>query len=136
MCCTVISLTLGADCFCFKCVVQWAEVTTTCPMCKTNFTTLIHNVEAIDKYAQYKVEPKTKSSGFEIGIGGARRFRYRTTLMPGQPRAPLPSGEAGSSHGQEEGGAIERERRQMERRERRREAAQQMSNPASDERRQ
>ncbi|CAI8054548.1 E3 ubiquitin-protein ligase Topors [Geodia barretti] len=114
------------------CVVQWAEVTTTCPMCKTNFTTLIHNVEAIDKYAQYKVEPKTKSSGFEIGIGGARRFRYRTTLMPGQPRAASSSGGAGSSHSQEEGGATERER---ERRERREEAAQQMSNPASDERR-
>ena len=72
--------------------------------------------------------------------------------MPGEPRAPSSSREVGSTHRHEGEGAIERERRERERgerergerergeregerRERRREAAQQMSNPASDERR-
>lgn len=44
-----------AHSFCFHCIVQWSEVTSSCPMCKTTFKTLIHSVRANDDYKQVGV---------------------------------------------------------------------------------
>lgn len=42
--------------FCFGCVVKAVEVTSgRCPMCKTTFDTVIHNVRAIDDYDRVSV---------------------------------------------------------------------------------
>lgn len=42
--------------FCFECIVKAVEMTTgRCPMCKTSFDTVIHNVRAIDDYDRVSV---------------------------------------------------------------------------------
>jgi E3 ubiquitin-protein ligase Topors len=108
-------------------------------MCKTSFNTLIHNVEANDKYTQVKVEPRARSSGLDVSLGEARRFRYRTTRVPGEARTSTSHLSAQQQSGREREATPmeERERRdrERERRERRRAMSQQLSNPASDERR-
>ena len=47
---TVPWLYIGVHVFCFACIVQWSEVANSCPMCKTQFRSVIHNVRANDDY--------------------------------------------------------------------------------------
>lgn len=72
--------------FCFTCIVQWSEVANSCPMCKMNFQSIIHDVKSNEDYKTYHLRPMTKSSAQEISINEARRFRYRSTIIPGEYR--------------------------------------------------
>ncbi|XP_028403574.1 E3 ubiquitin-protein ligase Topors-like isoform X2 [Dendronephthya gigantea] len=82
--------------FCFSCILQWCEVAQTCPLCKTGFASVIHNVKSMQDYEQYIVEKKkgnqqtcnesneTSNESFqsydEHGFNEhGERFRYRTT---------------------------------------------------------
>ena len=38
--------------FCFACILQWADVVSSCPMCKVPFKSIIHNVRGVDTYDQ------------------------------------------------------------------------------------
>ncbi|XP_054764576.2 E3 ubiquitin-protein ligase Topors-like [Lytechinus pictus] len=64
--------------FCFQCIREWAKVKSTCPLCKTPFKSIIHNVVSSDVYDQYMLPP-TENGSLELDHNGAR-FRYHTTL--------------------------------------------------------
>lgn len=64
--------------FCFQCIREWAKVKSTCPLCKTPFKSIIHNVVSSDVYDQYVLQP-TENGSLELDRNGAR-FRYHTTL--------------------------------------------------------
>ena len=64
--------------FCFQCIREWAKVKSTCPLCKTPFKSIIHNVVSSDVYDQYVLQP-TENGSFDLDRAGAR-FRYHTTL--------------------------------------------------------
>jgi len=38
--------------FCYACILQWADVVSSCPMCKAPFKSIIHNVRSTDIYDQ------------------------------------------------------------------------------------
>ncbi|XP_065070245.1 E3 ubiquitin-protein ligase Topors-like [Rhopilema esculentum] len=81
--------------FCFTCILQWSKVVHTCPLCKTPFQSLIHNITPDLQYHQYFVgdaEKRTLSQSlptfvtedlFEVGP----RFRYHSTQMSHGNRA-------------------------------------------------
>ncbi|XP_038048527.1 E3 ubiquitin-protein ligase Topors-like [Patiria miniata] len=64
--------------FCFVCLLEWSKVRPTCPLCKTTFKSIIHNVVSNDVYDQYHLKPTDTGSFGTDGQG--RRFRYSTTL--------------------------------------------------------
>ena len=43
------------DAFCFTCIVQWSEITQTCPICKAPFQAVIHNVNSVDEYTTVRI---------------------------------------------------------------------------------
>lgn len=45
---TVLNVFL--DGFCFICIVQWSEVTNSCPLCKATFENLIHDIKSNNDY--------------------------------------------------------------------------------------
>lgn len=52
-CCAVVQfLDLSLHTFCFACILQWADVVSSCPMCKVPFKSIIHNVRGADSYDQ------------------------------------------------------------------------------------
>eukprot|EP01116_Phalansterium_solitarium_P022057 TRINITY_DN7145_c0_g1_i2.p1 TRINITY_DN7145_c0_g1~~TRINITY_DN7145_c0_g1_i2.p1 ORF type:complete len:401 (+),score=102.25 TRINITY_DN7145_c0_g1_i2:80-1282(+) len=42
--------------FCFECAVQWSKMSTTCPLCKRPFDSLIHDVRSEVEYKRHFVE--------------------------------------------------------------------------------
>ncbi|KAK2183312.1 hypothetical protein NP493_315g00001 [Ridgeia piscesae] len=66
--------------FCFVCLLEWSKVKAVCPLCKQPFKSIIHNVRSIEDYDQYYLRSD------ELTSDASRRFRYRTTLMPGAQR--------------------------------------------------
>ncbi len=51
------SLTIiASDAFCFICIVQWSEITQTCPICKASFQAVIHNVKNFDDYTTVRIQ--------------------------------------------------------------------------------
>ena len=66
--------------FCFVCLLEWSKVKAVCPLCKQPFKSIIHNVRSIEDYDQYYLRSD------ELTSDASRRFRYRTTLMPGTQR--------------------------------------------------
>lgn len=77
--------------FCFCCILQWCEVVQTCPLCKSEFGSVIHSVKSMQDYEQHIIEKKSDTAkapsqthievsydqhGFDER---GNRFRYRTT---------------------------------------------------------
>ncbi|RDD37934.1 E3 ubiquitin-protein ligase Topors [Trichoplax sp. H2] len=76
------------DTFCFYCILQWSEVVQTCPLCKSEFTTIIHTVKSDKDYQMYQLSQSDKKKEEVIDDGAFRldnRFRYRTTMTSGRP---------------------------------------------------
>ncbi|XP_072173052.1 uncharacterized protein [Diadema setosum] len=71
--------------FCFQCILEWAKVKSTCPLCKATFKSIIHNVVSSDVYDQHVLQPSENGS-FDTDRHGAR-FRYHTTLANGRRSA-------------------------------------------------
>lgn len=67
------SLSLSAHAYCFSCVVRAAQVSgNRCPMCKTVFTKVIHNVRANDDYEVVSfIQLASPASSFEK-LGGLK----------------------------------------------------------------
>ncbi|KNC52359.1 uncharacterized protein AMSG_08332 [Thecamonas trahens ATCC 50062] len=54
------ALALADGCFhgfCLVCLAQWAEVSRTCPLCKTPFTSIIHDIVSSSDYATLRLDP-------------------------------------------------------------------------------
>ncbi|XP_070564167.1 E3 ubiquitin-protein ligase Topors-like [Ptychodera flava] len=66
--------------FCFVCILEWSKVKATCPLCKTSFNSIIHNIKSNELYDQYYL-PVTENGSVRVGNSDAARFRYRTTQM-------------------------------------------------------
>ncbi|XP_033108302.1 E3 ubiquitin-protein ligase Topors-like [Anneissia japonica] len=62
--------------FCFVCILEWSKVKAVCPLCKTSFKSIIHNIKSNEIYDQYHLQQNTPATDDQDG----RRFRYRTTL--------------------------------------------------------
>ena len=45
--------------FCFDCILRWSTVNTQCPLCKSEFNSIIHNIKSKLDYDRYKI-PVTK----------------------------------------------------------------------------
>ncbi|XP_065905922.1 E3 ubiquitin-protein ligase Topors-like isoform X2 [Dysidea avara] len=67
--------------FCYSCILQWADVVSSCPMCKAPFKSIIHNVRSTDSYDQHDIKPKPVLVSQEVSLAEARRFWYRTTRL-------------------------------------------------------
>ena len=63
--------------FCFVCLLEWSKVKAVCPLCKQQFKSIIHSVRSIEDYDQYYLRTD------ELTSDDSRRFRYRTTVIPG-----------------------------------------------------
>ncbi|XP_077981056.1 uncharacterized protein LOC144436206 [Glandiceps talaboti] len=64
--------------FCFVCLQEWSKVKATCPLCKTPFRSIIHNIKSNEMYDQYYLPP-THNGSLGMATNDAR-FRYRSTL--------------------------------------------------------
>ncbi|KAI8509064.1 hypothetical protein Bbelb_129120 [Branchiostoma belcheri] len=67
--------------FCYACIKEWSKVKATCPLCKTDFQSIIHTVKSIDDYQQDYLLPLGNGT---FGTIDGERFRYRTTLNLGR----------------------------------------------------
>ncbi|XP_035699848.1 E3 ubiquitin-protein ligase Topors-like [Branchiostoma floridae] len=67
--------------FCYACIKEWSKVKATCPLCKTDFQSIIHTVKSIDDYQQDYLLPLGNGT---FGTIDGQRFRYRTTLNLGR----------------------------------------------------
>ncbi|XP_066299140.1 E3 ubiquitin-protein ligase Topors-like, partial [Branchiostoma lanceolatum] len=67
--------------FCYACIKEWSKVKATCPLCKTDFQSIIHTVKSIDDYQQDYLLPLGNGA---FGTIDGQRFRYRTTLNLGR----------------------------------------------------
>ena len=47
--------------FCYDCISQWADVTTTCPLCKRPFDSIIYNIVSDQHFDQKRFPTKTAS---------------------------------------------------------------------------
>lgn len=47
--------------FCFGCLLEWSKVKPECPLCKSSFTTIIHNIRSDNVYDEYHVPPIMRS---------------------------------------------------------------------------
>ena len=75
------------DCFhafCYYCILQWSEVSQTCPLCKKEFVTIIHDVDSITEYKETHVN-KDEPALIPHNLRNALRptIRYRTTAISG-----------------------------------------------------
>ena len=71
------------DCFhafCYYCILQWSEISQTCPLCKKPFSVLIHDVKSIKDYKETHVK-KDEPAVIPAPIRNNFRptIRYRTT---------------------------------------------------------
>ncbi|XP_002739463.1 uncharacterized protein LOC100376440 [Saccoglossus kowalevskii] len=102
--------------FCFVCIMEWSKVKATCPLCKTSFKSIIHNIKSNEMYDQYFLS-SSRSNTLSDEIT-RQRFRYSTTLASvrdralAQQRRQLPSTRANTRayREQREAAAIERRR--------------------------
>lgn len=74
--------------FCFVCIMQWSEVTPSCPLCKQPFDALIYDVESETQFKRLVVESdeaaaarvrarRAASAGnYRASVGGARLLRW------------------------------------------------------------
>ena len=70
--------------FCFVCLLEWSKVKPECPLCKSKFKSIIHNIKSDDDYESYTLPPPpprpVDPNAITIGDHEEnRRFRYRTT---------------------------------------------------------
>lgn len=65
--------------FCFSCLQEWAKVKPVCPLCKTSFNSIIHNIKSNEDYERIYLPTPTPSTR-SAEDDEARRFRYATTL--------------------------------------------------------
>ena len=82
------------DCFhafCYYCILQWSEVSQTCPLCKKEFVTIIHDVTSITEYKVTNVK-KDEPAHIPHNLRNVLRptIRYRTTAIsrPNPNNAP------------------------------------------------
>lgn len=81
--------------FCFVCLLEWSKVRAVCPLCKSKFKSIIHNIKGDDDYETTVLpEPPPRPHDNAITIDGnnheeARRFRYRTTMAFNDPNDAL-----------------------------------------------
>ncbi|XP_046388104.1 E3 ubiquitin-protein ligase Topors-like [Ischnura elegans] len=70
--------------FCFECLVEWSKVKPECPLCKTKFEYIIHNVKSNDDYEKYHCQNNQQDTDLQIPWmeDPNRSFRYRTTMTP------------------------------------------------------
>ncbi|CAO1318682.1 unnamed protein product [Diamesa hyperborea] len=48
--------------FCFECISKWTQQKNSCPLCKKNFDTIIHNVKSKSEYDTWKVPITTENN--------------------------------------------------------------------------
>ena len=71
------------DCFhafCYYCILQWSEIAQTCPLCKKEFSVLIHDVKSITEYKETHIK-KDEAAIIPAPVRNNFRqtVRYRTT---------------------------------------------------------
>eukprot|EP00117_Sycon_ciliatum_P012302 scpid79131/ scgid1989/ E3 ubiquitin-protein ligase Topors; SUMO1-protein E3 ligase Topors; Topoisomerase I-binding RING finger protein; Topoisomerase I-binding arginine/serine-rich protein; Tumor suppressor p53-binding protein 3 len=76
--------------FCFDCVMKWAEVNRSCPLCKMTFKSIIHKVRSIYDYEQFDLPGLSSKDGaprqggrlyFSETMPDGRRFHYSSTMI-------------------------------------------------------
>jgi len=76
--------------FCFVCILQWSEVNFKCPLCKSDFHSLIYDVKSNTDYKRYPLFPST---------GGIKKFNNnnRTTTTTTTTNSSFRNNYIGSS---------------------------------------
>ena len=71
------------DCFhafCYYCILQWSEISQTCPLCKKEFSVLIHDVKSITEYKETHIKKDEAAIIPPVVRNNFRNtVRYRTT---------------------------------------------------------
>jgi len=47
--------------FCFTCLLEWSKVKAVCPLCKVDFTSIMHNIRSDSNYDTHTVPPPSQS---------------------------------------------------------------------------
>ena len=102
--------------FCFTCLLEWSKVRAVCPLCKGQFTAIIHNVISDSEYDRYELPPQEPAPGsaseyaqnIHDFLFSTRRFRYHSTMaqeqmtnrtrQAGSSREPIRTGEIWRRH--------------------------------------
>lgn len=53
-------------CFCFPCIQQWSEQSNQCPVCRREYSVILHNIRSESDYDQLPVQSRRRYSEFEI----------------------------------------------------------------------
>jgi len=73
--------------FCFTCLLEWSKVKPECPLCKQEFSAILHNIRSNEDYDEHKIEimepEEPDLSALDLVHN---RFRYRTTLTQDRRR--------------------------------------------------
>eukprot|EP00096_Caligus_rogercresseyi_P012170 TRINITY_DN5022_c0_g1_i1.p1 TRINITY_DN5022_c0_g1~~TRINITY_DN5022_c0_g1_i1.p1 ORF type:complete len:574 (-),score=185.50 TRINITY_DN5022_c0_g1_i1:386-2107(-) len=102
--------------FCFTCLLEWSRVKAECPLCKSKFSSIIHNIRSDNDFEEYtlpKVQEEEEASGREgslhpdlpppqgnrfmeelhMTLFGQGRFRFNLPSFPIHPQQhALPGG--------------------------------------------
>ncbi|XP_040564292.1 E3 ubiquitin-protein ligase Topors [Lepeophtheirus salmonis] len=60
--------------FCFTCLLEWSKVKAECPLCKSKFSSIIHNIRSDDDYEKYTLPPPPEVQQEAAGSNNDRRF--------------------------------------------------------------
>eukprot|EP00075_Anas_platyrhynchos_P013611 XP_027302864.1 E3 ubiquitin-protein ligase Topors-like [Anas platyrhynchos] len=73
--------------FCFRCIQQWVESKPECPLCKRRVSSIVHSVQADDKFKEVVIPAPAEASLITQPAGRARG-RAATTDPRHRPAAP------------------------------------------------
>lgn len=66
--------------FCFSCLVEWAKVKDSCPLCMQRFGSIIHNVRSQEDHDRYFIREQQSSSILSL-IGSARTLSIPVEII-------------------------------------------------------
>jgi len=62
--------------FCFTCLVEWSKVKPVCPLCKSKFTHIMHNIVSDTDYQRYDLPPQETREEVDYPDGNALDFFF------------------------------------------------------------
>lgn len=66
--------------FCYFCIMQWSEISQTCPLCKSAFRYIVHDVKSITDYKETHISKEPALLPPERRAMFRPTVRYRTTI--------------------------------------------------------
>ncbi|EFA76139.1 RING zinc finger-containing protein [Heterostelium album PN500] len=81
--------------FCYICILQWSEISGNCPLCKSNFQSLIHDVKSNKEYKRHLIN--NKNSNNNANNSNNRRLNHQQQQQQQQQRIFIPNNNSNTS---------------------------------------